>query len=561
VLAFILALVIAPAAHAGVSAYPSSQTIYPSGPLPPQGASSRVSLNVAVGETEDAQIVVAGARTISAAVDGSPMQPLVTRLLFAHYVRFGSKLIPDALLPWDGGARNAEAANQPLWLQVGVPQGTPPGTYAGKVALTLDGKQTDVPVSVKVWPVSIPPFRQVRGNLQAAFHVSPESYLNKAADLYGYSTEAQRLSSNGSLFHFLAEHRISPLSYGFGEPGPGAASGYQRNARWWLDSATNMERQIESAGGAFPAMRIPISNNHTAARNYLGGKSPYEPGGWCGYLQSVHDFWAQRGWLGGTMPFVYGLDEPGPAGQRLVSRQSVTAHHCFGGARVLMTGNPTRNNRYLWDDRNGNDVDIWTVLSRRFYGTFSTARRAGREHKWLSTINGARAAGKSIWSYTYSGPSGSPGFAATEPLSDSRVFLLWNALEHTTGVLYGQGTTNYHSGVSPLDSVDRNGDFVLFYPGRSEPVTSARLEQIRDGIEDWSIYDIVRKKRGSGRVRAILGSNGIFSASSAKVTLACTAGCDLNGSRKYAWPRWSRDATTAARVEKAKAQALAAASS
>src|SRR5204863_4350511 len=113
----------------------------PSGPLPPQGAARQIRLDVARGETEDAQIVVTHAKSITAAVEGGGLQPLTTRLLFAHFVRFGSKLVPDALMPWGGAARAAEYPNQPIWLQVSVPENTRPGTDKGQVTLTLDGKQ------------------------------------------------------------------------------------------------------------------------------------------------------------------------------------------------------------------------------------------------------------------------------------------------------------------------------------------------------------------------------------------------------------------------------------
>jgi hypothetical protein len=61
-------------------------------------------------------------------------------------------------------------------------------------------------------------------------------------------------------------------------------------------------------------------------------------------------------------------------------------------------------------------------------------------------------------------------------------------------------------------------------------------------------------------VRAILGSAGLFSASRGRVKLACHLGCELRGATKYSWPRWSRDASTAARIERAKLALLRAAS-
>jgi len=97
---------------------------------------------------------------------------------------------------------------------------------------------------------------------------------------------------------------------------------------------------------------------------------------------------------------------------------------------------------------------------------------------------------------------------------------------------------------------------VLAYPGAGAPVASARLEQIRDGIEDWSLFELVRRRHGAGRVRGILGARGLFSADAARVRLACNVGCELHGTTKYAWPRWSHDLTTPRRIEGAKLDAL-----
>jgi hypothetical protein len=134
---------------------------------------------------------------------------------------------------------------------------------------------------------------------------------------------------------------------------------------------------------------------------------------------------------------------------------------------------------------------------------------------------------------------------------------LWAALENVSGVLYGEGTTNYKAGSDPLTAVDRDGMFVLLYPAKDGPIPSARLLQIRDGIEDWAIYNAVRKQGGNARVQAILGAAGLFSADAKGVHLGCTVGCELKTTTPYAWPVWSSDATTPAKIEAAKAAALA----
>jgi Domain of unknown function (DUF4091) len=499
---------------------------------------------------------VRGAQRIAVAVTTPPAAPIVVRLFFAHFVSVGGRPVPDALEPWDGSERSTERPNQPVLVQVEVPPGTRPGRYPGAVTVTADGQRKSLSLSVRVFPVTLPAPGSRVGNVLTAFHVSPESYVAEAAQLYGFSGQQQRSAANRALFALLASYRVSPGSWGFGEPR--RPVGYESSSKWWLDSAGNFLDEVRSTPG-FSALRIPISSNRTAEHNYIAQLSPFRPETWCDYLRNVHAFWSQHEVLGsGSLAYVFGYDEPGPAGHRLVARQAKAVHACFPGGLALMTGNPTRANAFLWDGKGGDDLDVWTVLSRRYYGTWTgpVDRRAGksRSRAYLATIDKVRARGGMVWSYTYTGTAGTPSFAATEPLSDPRMLFLWTALEGIHGVLYAQGMTGYR-GANPLESVG-TGESVLVYPGPSGPMPSARLEQIRDGIEDWAILDLVRKRHGAAEVRAILGKAGLFSTSRARVRLACNLGCELKSSTKFAWPLWSRGASTPGRFETAKRAAL-----
>jgi hypothetical protein len=550
----VLVLVLAPAAAGAVVPYPSSKTIFASGPLPPTSAARVVRLNVARGETEHAQIVVTGAARVSARLEGAALGPITTRLLWAHYVRAGGRDVPDALMPWNGALRRAEESNQPVWLEVTVPPETPPGAYDASVEIDAAGRTTTVPVRIRVFDVSLPSYRSRTRSLVASFLVSSQSYVSKRSQLYGISGKEQGVAASESFYRFLSEHRISPASYGFGEPTTSA--GYVRSSRWWLDSASRMEGLLTAAGGAFPAMRIPISSNRTSPANYLAGLSPYQPETWCGYLGAVHRFWQSHGWTAATTPFLFAFDEPREAQHSLIARQAAAAHRCFPGARPALTANPLLTNRVLWDGRGSDDVDIWVTLARRWYGTFTGPGGQHRsERRLFRLISQAQSRGKTVWAYTYTGTPGSPGFAATERLSNAHMFILWSALERTPGIFYTDGVTSYDRS-NPLQSLRHEGQHVLVYPGLGEPIASARLEQIRDGIEDWSLLELVRRQYGEGRVRQLLGTHGLFSADASHVKLACTLGCELQGSTKYSWPRWSHDASTPRRIEQAKLEAL-----
>jgi Glycoside hydrolase 123, catalytic domain len=539
---------------ATVGVYPSGTTFSASGAAPAHAASS-VALAMPIGGVDDATLLVRGAQKVSV-VSPAIAPPLELNLFFAHYVSVDGKAVPDALMPWDGSQRATEHTNQPVWLQVTVPYGTPSGNYSGSLLVVADGTRTPVTISITVSAVTLPKPNHVAGSLLTAFNFSPQSYANKAAGLYGVTPD----STLPGLFSFLASYRLSPNSWGYGNPKMG--SGYTSDRRWWLDKT---EQMVAAAGQPtqFASMWIPISNNRWSPNTYVGGKSPYKPQTWCGYLRSVHGFWQKHGWLGGSYPYLYGMDEPGPAQFKTVQRQAKVTHSCFPGSHVVVTGKPTAQNHFLWNGGK-DDVDVWVVLASRYYGEYTnpSLSRRGISHakKELALINSARRHHKQIWTYTYDAASHStPGFTATEPASDPRVFADWAAYEHITGLLYGQGTTTYGKG-NPLVSNDKaKGSFVLIYPGKNGPIASARLEVLREGIEDWEILNVVRHKHGAAKVRKLL--SGLFSTNAKGAKLGCTVGCPIRTSTPYSWPLWSHNASTPRTVASMRAAALRAASS
>ena len=539
-------------ASATVGVYPSATTFSASGGAPAHAASS-VSLAMPVGGVDDATILVRGAQKVSI-VAPAIASPLQLSLFFAHFVSVDGKAVPDALMPWDGSQRSTEHTNQPLWLQVTVPYGTAPGAYRGSVLVVADGTRTPVPVSVTVSAVTLPKQNQVSGSLLTAFNFSPQSYANKAASLYGVPPD----STLPGLFSFLASYRLSPNSWGYGNPNK--PSGYTNDRRWWLDKSREM---VAAAGqpGQFASMWIPISNNRWSPSTYVAGRSPYKPRGWCSYLRSVHGFWQSHGWLG-SYPYLYGMDEPGASRFKTVRQQAKVTHSCFAGGHVIVTGMPTAQNHFLWNGGK-DDVDAWVVLASRYYGRYTNPSQSRRgisnAKSELRLINSARRHHKQIWTYTYDASSHStPGFTATEPVADPRVFVDWAALEGITGLLYGQGTTTYAKG-NPLTSNDKaKGSFVLIYPGRNGPIASARLEVLREGIEDWEILNIVRHKHGAAAVRRLL--SGLFSTTAKGAKLGCTVGCPLRTSTPYSWPTWSHNAGTPRTLAQMRVAALRAAS-
>src|SRR6478672_13283707 len=161
---------------ATVGVYPSGTTFSASGGAPAHAASS-VSLAMPIGGVDDATVLVRGAQHVSI-VSPTIDSPLRLSLFFAHYVSVAGQAVPDALMPWDGSQRSTEHTNQPLWLQVTVPYGTPSGNYSGSLLVVADGTSTPVTISVTVSAVTLPKQNQVSGSLLTAFNFSAQSYAN-----------------------------------------------------------------------------------------------------------------------------------------------------------------------------------------------------------------------------------------------------------------------------------------------------------------------------------------------------------------------------------------------
>jgi hypothetical protein len=557
---FVVAMVLALSVGSGaarstaatVGVYASGTTFTAAGSAP-AGATGSVSLAMPIGGVDDATILVRGAQqvSISSPTIGGGLQ---LNLFFAHYVTAQGQPVPDALMPWDGSSRSTEQTNQPLWLQVTVPYGTAPGAYTGSVVVDADGAQTKVPISVTVAPVTLPRTDQAAGSLLTAFNLAPQSYGNKVNDLYGVSPQ----TSIPELFKFFASYRLSPNNWGYGNPNQ--ASGYTSDRRWWLDKSGQM---IAAAGdpAQFASMWIPISSNRWAPSTYVGGRSPFKPQTWCSYLKSVHGFWQTHNWLS-TYQYLWGMDEPGLTRFKVVQKQAAVTHKCWAGSHVIVTGRPTAENRFLWNG-GSDDVDVWVVLASRYYGEYTNPSQSRKgvsnATAFLKLINAARRKGTQIWTYTYGASSHStPGLTTNEPLAAPRLLVDWAALEGITGLLYGQGTTSYGKG-NPLDSNDKEfGSFVLIYPGKDGPIPSARLEVLREGIEDWEILNVARKKHGSAAVTRLLA--GLFSTAGAGAKLGCTVGCQMKTPTPYSWPTWSQDSSTPGKVAQMRVAALQAAS-
>jgi hypothetical protein len=554
------------------------------------GAAASVQVSAARGEFEDARVVVHGADgalSVRLTAGSNALLQQGLSVLRLETTLVNGRPVADPLPPLTRRASVSAGEDVPLVLRFRVPDDAAAGSYGGTLVFALDGHSfATVPVLLRVFDVQLPR-RDDPSALRTLFLVQPALYVNAVIARTRADPATASTGITDRLYALLSDYRISPGNWEYGTPYP---DGYQDRGTFWNGlAATRM-----AAEGAFPfsTMRLPLGTQHTPESRT--GQSARRPETWTSYLTSqVLPFWQAHGWLDRAL--VWGWDEPGPVYDRTyVAPQACAAH--AAGVSYLTTGAPERpvparrvtipwgagtrtytvrahgnDNQFLWDGQGCDDVDIWAVLSRRFYGSFATpVEQKGHidaQRELVGAIQTARARGASIWSFTYEPLGhdlGSPGYAATEPATDARVFGLWNALEGTDGTLYADGMTNYAGAADPYRSLALHGQHVLLYPAlrsADEPVSSLRLESIRDGIEDADLARLVIARRGRPAFLAILAGEKIFSLRGGRLLLACESGCDLRGSTKYAWPRYRRDPGTGAaleRVHEALLEALAA---
>ena len=237
------------------------------------------------------------------------------------------------------------------------------------------------------------------------------------------------------------------------------------------------------------------------------------------YLTDVTHAIAANGWQ--EKAYAYIVDEPETtAAERRAQALARVLHKASAKSgfrcRFLLTDDP-RPRRLVNHPANGflfDDVDIWAT---RYYFFF------GRVH----AIQARQRAGKEAWWYTYVNRSIArmPGFVIEKPSTDERVWGWLMEQWHIQGLLnYGVNrwcdphvTSRWRDPYkTPLSykksTVWANGDCSLIYPGYypryglddplAQPVSSLRLEALRDGLEEREYLRAVKAMGADGQAEA-----------------------------------------------------------
>ena len=403
---------------------------------------------------------------------------------------------PDALAPLTdpfGMAAEFRSAvrNRGVWIDVVTPVGIPAGDYAGTVRVTRDGKPVDeLKLKVKVYDFALPEethlitYMGVSGRQLAQFH-----------DVQPGSAQAKTLLRN---YHaFLYGNRMEP---------------------WFNES---LRPEIRVSGNEVTlrfdeqAYSLYLNQWHTkrviletAPRELVsGGRGPNDQVR--SYLRQVAEFYRQRGWLN-RLVFNSPIDEPNTAQAFEETRRWATlVHEAAPGVPFLVTKSPAGGN------------PEWGPLAG-YANSFSVHGNELNRLAVKEAIRREQAKGGEItWYISCDQVYPQPNFFIDGPPMDP-VMVPWITWRYgMQGILYWDlkywsqtpdpwlDPVTYLSGFLCSRGGILNGEGSLLYPGSRTrrytgqkdvdgPVSSIRLELLREGIEDYE-YLWLLKSLGDGR--------------------------------------------------------------
>ena len=360
---------------------------------------------------------------------------------------------PDPLLP---AATMVAAPGEcmPVWISLRSRPDTDPGTYPGTVGVRMnDERIRGLPLEVRVHGALLPDSTTVR----TAFSL----YDNMLWRLHGKPVPAPLYRRYQE---FIADHRLNVDHL------------YRRSPPRIEDLAHFSERgQLN----AFNVLRLRADDTYDQDR-LSEIAAVLDP-----YLRELR----RRGLM--HRAYIYGFDEA-----RVDDFPRLERAFSFIKARYpdLRTMTTAREPGYGLNTRLDPVVDTWVPLTSSYdTDTAEKARARGRDVWWYICINPIHP--HANWFVEY-------------PALEARL-LWWMAYQHhVPGFLYycanrwpiqgepirldGSNRTNWN----PASFGTANGDGCLFYAGSEGPITTLRLENIRDGIEDYELLHMLALERG-----------------------------------------------------------------
>jgi hypothetical protein len=485
-----------------------------------------IRISAAQDETEAAQLVVrpgADLQGLTAAAgglqgpSGATIPGAAVEVLRVRYVEVANPTDqtgaaapwPDPLPPFSGPIDVPAGVNQPLWVRVHVPPETAAGVYRGQIRLAAQEFQAEVPLEVEVFAFRLPE----RMSCTTAFGFSPgEVFRYQKLD-----TAEQRRAVLDRYLEDFARHRISPYDPAPVDPIQASWSEDLQPVFVWDAWDAAMARAIDAlhfnsfslhveglGGGTYQDRNEPELNGFAES-------TPEYQRGFRAYVQGLERHLREKGWL--DEAYVYWFDEPEPKDYEFVMKGFGKLRDSAPGIRRMLTEQP--------EPALAGGPNIWCPVTSAY------EPRAAQERQ---------RAGDAVWWYVCTEPKAPyAGLFLDHPGTEMRVWLWQTWKYQVQGILVWQ--TNYWtseaaypdrpqnpyadpmswvSGYSNAAGVRQewgNGDGRFLYPPERAagadhdgpvldgPVDTIRWEMLRDGVEDYEYFAILRRlleSRGAG---------------------------------------------------------------
>jgi hypothetical protein len=386
----------------------------------------------------------------------------------------------------------------PFYLLTYVPVGTPPGDYIGTLHVANGGEVVDVPFNLHVWNFTV--------NISAgsSFVVSKKAVQRslKGTGIYPYGGDMDTIMRN--FFVMMKQHGISP-SVPHIWPRVSANGGF------------NESRFVRQVSPILNPDGVNVSDTQIPWNNWFPwSRRRASSSRLSNYLTQIFRLYKQQGWE--QKAYAYILDETTKHHEEVAAERYAQMVHRASArsgfrARFLLTDDPRPSslggvkhaNKFLF-----NDVDIWGVRYYYYFGRIPAIRKVQAKY------------GSHVWWYTYANEAvkQNPSFCIEKVPSDNRargwLMVKWNVQGllnwgfNRWGEPYtGNGWRDPYK--DPLSfaraHLRSNGETCLVYPGYypryglkdpyAPPVSSIRLEALRDGLEERE-YLLAAQRAGGG---------------------------------------------------------------
>lgn len=380
--------------------------------------------------------------------------------------------IPDPLLP-AAPMRVRPGSTQGAWVTVKAAADAAPGVYRGKI--TVKSGETvlaSVPLTVRVLPLSLPETFSC-----PAIHAVWESHVHGLYKERG----AEMLDR---MYDVMLDHRLDPDACGLRwyEPVPVAKLKEWKGRGMRKTSALALNVKAKSPGQMWvPDPTVEQTNDPKFYEDIRDRLRPYiDEVRAAGLIDSI---------------YVYGFDERNDAYFPGIAKFWRRFKEDFPDVPMMTTAFMYRRKA------EGRDVPDWTVTDWHCPGMpFWRAALTDELH----------ALGKQAWWYICCGPVYPRLNVGNEhPPIDCRL-LAWQQYAEGCDGVFNWGVNYWHRR-ELTDDTDvylkdwslhggMSGDGLMFYPGRSGPIPTIRLANVRDGVQDYEVMKLAEAQAGRAAV-------------------------------------------------------------